>query len=35
MQMLVENVDTWWQRIRDFCLVDPAGICWRIGQNAE
>lgn len=21
-------------RMRDFCLVDPSGVAWRIGQNA-
>jgi len=20
-------------RMRDFCLTDPSGVCWRVGQN--
>jgi uncharacterized glyoxalase superfamily protein PhnB len=22
-------------RVRDFCLTDPSGVLWRIGQNVE
>ena len=22
-------------RMRDFCLTDPSGVVWRIGQNTE
>ena len=22
-------------RMRDFCLCDPSGVLWRIGQNSE
>lgn len=22
-------------KMRDFCLTDPAGVLWRIGQNVE
>ncbi len=22
-------------RMRDFSVVDPAGVCWRIGQNVD
>ncbi len=22
-------------RMRDFCLTDPSGVLWRIGQNTE
>jgi len=22
-------------RMRDFCLTDPSGVLWRIGQNAD
>jgi len=22
-------------RMRDFCLVDPSGVLWRIGQNVD
>lgn len=22
-------------RMRDFCLADPAGVLWRIGQNTD
>jgi uncharacterized glyoxalase superfamily protein PhnB len=58
MHLLVEDVDAWWDRIkdsgvaakydvkmtkielqpwrmRDFCLIDPSGVLWRIGQNVE
>jgi hypothetical protein len=21
--------------MRDFCLFDPSGVLWRIGQNSE
>ena len=29
---VTEPEDQPWQ-MRDFCLVDPAGVLWRIGQN--
>lgn len=58
MHILVEDVDAWWNqvkdsgvvakygvkmteledqpwRMRDFCLYDPSGVLWRIGQNIE
>lgn len=58
MHILVEDVDAWWDRVResgavekygvkmsdierqpwrmrDFCLTDPSGVLWRIGQNTE
>lgn len=22
-------------KIRDFCLIDPSGVLWRIGQNID
>ena len=22
-------------RMRDFCLIDPSGVLWRIGQNVD
>ena len=22
-------------RMRDFCLYDPSGVLWRIGQNTD
>lgn len=22
-------------RMRDFCLIDPSGVLWRIGQNTD
>jgi hypothetical protein len=22
-------------RMRDFSLIDPSGVCWRIGENVE
>jgi hypothetical protein len=25
------EVQPWW--MRDFCLFDPSGVLWRIGQN--
>ncbi len=56
MHLLVEDVDAWWQhirdadlagkygvrvteiqqqpwRMRDFALIDPSGVLWRIAQN--
>ena len=58
MHLLVEDVDAWWQqvrdagiagkygvkvteierqpwRMRDFVLVDPSGVLWRIAQNSD
>jgi hypothetical protein len=32
MHLLVENVEVWWKHIS---LIDPSGVCWRIGQNVE
>ncbi len=29
------EVETQPWRMRDFCLSDPAGVLWRIGQNTE
>ncbi len=22
-------------KMRDFCITDPSGVCWRIGQNVD
>lgn len=58
MHLLVEDVDAWWQRLRDaglaerygvrigavelqpwrmrdFVLIDPSGVLWRIAQNVD
>ena len=58
MHLLVEDVDAWWNsvreadlatrygvriteveerpwRMRDFVLIDPSGVMWRIGQNMD
>lgn len=58
MHILVEDVNSWWQqvresgvlekygvkvtglenqpwRMREFCLYDPSGVLWRIGQNID
>ena len=58
MHLLVEDVDAWWQhirdagiagkygvkvtsierqpwRMRDFVLIDPSGVLWRIAQNSD
>lgn len=31
---LTEMEDQPW-RMRDFCLTDPSGVLWRIGQNTD
>lgn len=31
---VTEPEDQPW-RMRDFCLCDPSGVLWRIGQNSE
>ncbi|WP_349744409.1 VOC family protein [Roseateles cavernae] len=31
----VSDVETQPWRMRDFCLTDPSGVLWRIGQNIE
>ncbi len=31
----VTEVETQPWRMRDFCVVDPSGVLWRIGQNAS
>jgi len=28
-----DNFIPW--RMRDFCLIDPTGVLWRIGQNVN
>ncbi len=58
MHLLVEDVDSWWNHIReasiaekygvkvtgieqqpwcmrDFVLIDPSGVLWRIAQNTD
>ena len=29
----VTNIELQPWRMRDFCLIDPSGVLWRIGQN--
>jgi len=29
------DIETQPWRMRDFCLSDPSGVLWRIGQNTE
>jgi uncharacterized glyoxalase superfamily protein PhnB len=31
----VSNIEQQPWRMRDFCLTDPSGVLWRIGQNTE
>lgn len=31
----VSDVESQPWRMRDFCLTDPSGVLWRIGQNIE
>jgi Glyoxalase/Bleomycin resistance protein/Dioxygenase superfamily len=31
----VSNIERQPWRMRDFCLTDPSGVLWRIGQNTE
>lgn len=31
----VSDVESQPWRMRDFCLTDPSGVLWRIGQNVE
>ncbi len=31
----VTGIETQPWRMRDFCLFDPSGVVWRIGQNAD
>ena len=31
----VSNIESQPWRMRDFCLADPSGVLWRIGQNTE
>jgi len=31
----VSNIESQPWRMRDFCLTDPSGVLWRIGQNTE
>ena len=33
VQLSKIEVQPW--RMRDFCLTDPSGVLWRIGQNIE
>lgn len=34
-QVKVGALETQPWRMRDFCLSDPSGILWRIGQNVD
>jgi catechol 2,3-dioxygenase-like lactoylglutathione lyase family enzyme len=31
----LSNIESQPWRMRDFCLTDPSGVLWRIGQNTE
>ena len=31
----MSNIESQPWRMRDFCLTDPSGVLWRIGQNTE
>ena len=31
----VSSIESQPWRMRDFCLTDPSGVLWRIGQNTE
>jgi uncharacterized glyoxalase superfamily protein PhnB len=31
----VTNIELRPWRMRDFCLIDPSGVLWRIGQNVD
>ena len=31
----VTEIETQPWRMRDFCLFDPSGVVWRIGQNVD
>ena len=31
----VSSIENQPWRMRDFCLTDPSGVLWRIGQNIE
>jgi uncharacterized glyoxalase superfamily protein PhnB len=31
----LSNVELQPWRMRDFCLTDPAGVLWRIGENVK
>lgn len=31
----VTDIETQPWRMRDFCVVDPSGVLWRIGQNVS
>ncbi len=31
----LSNIESQPWRMRDFCLTDPSGVLWRIGQNVD
>jgi len=31
----ITNVETQVWKMKDFCLYDPSGVVWRIGQNID
>jgi catechol 2,3-dioxygenase-like lactoylglutathione lyase family enzyme len=31
----LSNIESQPWRMRDFCLTDPSGVLWRIGQNID
>ena len=34
-KLRVTNIELQPWRMRDFCLIDPSGVLWRIGQNVD
>jgi uncharacterized glyoxalase superfamily protein PhnB len=31
----ISGIETQPWRMRDFCVTDPSGVLWRIGQNVD
>ena len=31
----ITNIETQPWRMRDFCIFDPSGVLWRVGQNVS
>jgi uncharacterized glyoxalase superfamily protein PhnB len=31
----LSNIELQPWRMRDFCVTDPSGVLWRIGQNVD
>jgi hypothetical protein len=34
-KLRITNIELQPWRMRDFCLIDPSGVLWRIGQNVD